>query len=729
MLKAINREHVQRIRVFVSSPNDVKAERDLLDGVVDEINRTMGDAGSFVLQLFKWERNVIPQIDQTPQGVIDNQMPDCDVYLGILRTRFGTPTGNYGSGTEQEFRAALERFNSQGKPWISFYFYNGPVELKTREEREQYDKVCEFRDELERKGVVGRYKRTRGSRDAFVEQVRSNLIKLVQQFANEAEKDDQLREEVAPVATSPVESTINSDAMDIFISYAKEDREVARRISTLFEDQGWSVWWDRKIPIGRTWHSMLEEALRNMRCMVVLWSANSIISDWVKDEAEEGKTQGKLIPILIDSVKPPVGFRGIQTADLIGWNGNSSLPGLQSLLVDMRKIIQPSREADDLRDKVTQGARASGPAPSAIVIQDTSREAQDLIGPSYTLDNNYYFSDWNPAFDMLVAKPLGLARADHCVDFIKRLENCDAVVERSKSVFAPGKDPLVDTEDLLFQSPSYGRIKFRKIAALINDQKGNPLNWTVNLNITSAEKEAELWQDLEQKLQEVVNWSRYAVSYDKLLDVFTDYHDLVDLVIRQVGNAPLCADLGAGTGNATLKLLETEPTRQVWAVESNEMMLQYLRQKVGSHSGRLTAIKDDIVRLGALRYQNDYFDAAIMLNVLYAVQDPLACLRQAYRILKPGGVLALSTPHRDTDVRKLLTKLRDVLQSRGLFESLAEEFETARLVHEKMDHLIHRDTKEDIRNYIEEAGLEICDWRESEYADAVVMIKAVKPCV
>src|SRR5262245_561058 len=143
------------------------------------------------LQLFKWERNVIPQIDQTPQGVIDNQMPDCDIYLGILRTRFGTPTGNYGSGTEQEFRAALERFNNQGKPWISFYFYNGPVELRTRAEREQYDRVCEFRDELERNGVVGRYKGTRGSRDAFVEQVRSNLIKLVQQFTNEAEKADQ----------------------------------------------------------------------------------------------------------------------------------------------------------------------------------------------------------------------------------------------------------------------------------------------------------------------------------------------------------------------------------------------------------------------------------------------------------------------------------------------------------------------------------------------------------
>ena len=121
------------------------------------------------------------------------------------------------------------------------------------------------------------------------------------------------------------------------------------------------------------------------------------------------------------------------------------------------------------------------------------------------------------------------------------------------------------------------------------------------------------------------------------MDLFTDYHDLVDLVIAQVRDAQLCADLGAGTGNGTLKLLQTEPARQVWAIESNDMMLQYLRQKVGSHIERLTTIKDDIVRLGALRYRNDYFDAAIMINVLYAVQDPLECLHQACRILKPRG--------------------------------------------------------------------------------------------
>ena len=492
MLRATNREQVRQIRVLVSLPNDIKAERDLLDRVVEDINRNIAEPGSFVFQLFKGESNAV----QTPQDSIDSQLPDCDIYLGILRTHFGTLTANYGSGTEQEFRAALERFDSEGKPWISFYFYSGPVQLRSREEREQYDKVCEFRDELEQKslGVVGRYKKLRGSRDAFVEQVKTNLSKLAQQFIDELEKTDPPKEEFAQGAPPPsaVESTLTVQGAravtDIFLSYAEEDRETARKISRLFEDEGWSVWWDRKIPIGKTWRNVLEEALQNMRCMVVLWSANSINSEWVKEEAEEGKTQRKLVPILIESVKPPMGFRTIQAADLIGWNDNQNLPGLQQLLADMRKTIQQSPEAEKLKEEVTKNPCPPSP------IQDNSRPTLDLIGPSYTLDNNYYFLDWNPAFDALVAKPLGLARADHCVDFIKRLENCDNVVERSKNVFAPGKDPLVDTEELRFQSPTYGLIKFHKIAALMNDEKGNPLSWSVNLNIASAEREAELWQ-------------------------------------------------------------------------------------------------------------------------------------------------------------------------------------------------------------------------------------------
>lgn len=732
MLNATSSEPIRKIRVFVSSPDDVKAERELLDGVLEAINRTDGESGGFILQLVEREQNVNTEINPAIGQANDVQMPDCDVYLGILRTRFGTFTGDFGSGTEQEFRAVLKRFQVEGRPRISFCFYSGPVQLKNREEVELYDKVCAFRDELELNGPVKKYKKIRGNRDAFLEQVKNSLHILVRQLIDDPKKAGQLSDEALrnvppPAAVDPAAVLPDTSAMtDIFLSYAEKDREVARKISKFFEDEGWSVWWDIKIPAGTTWRTELEEEIKKSRCMVVLWSANSINSEWVKEEAEEGRIQRKLVPILIESVKPPMGFRTIQAANLIGWNGSEDFPGLKQLLADLAKTVQQSPEAEKLRDDVTKGA----PPPSPkIVVQEVFRPTLDLIGPSYSLDSNYYFLDWNPAFDALVAKPLGLARADHCVDFIKRLENCDQVVERSKTVFAPGKDPLVDVEELLFQSPSYGRVKFHKIAALMSDDKGNPLSWSVNLNIASAEKETDLWRDLAQALQDVANWSRYALSYDKLLMPFTDYNELLKLIVSQVGDARRCADLGAGTGNATLKLFEARSDREVWVIEANEMMLQHLRQKVGAYSKRLASIKDDVVRLGALRYQNNYFDAAIMINVLYAVQDPLECLRQACRILKPGGVLALSTPHRDTDVKKILAKLRADLECKGLFEPFAEEFETAKLVHEKMDHLIHRDTKDDIRGYLRDAGLEIQEWRDSEYVDSVVVVKAVKPSV
>ena len=62
---------------------------------------------------------------------------------------------------------------------------------------------------------------------------------------------------------------------DIFISYANEDRESAAQLARTLETAGWRVWWDRRIPAGRTWRVVLEDALREMRCMVVLWSENS----------------------------------------------------------------------------------------------------------------------------------------------------------------------------------------------------------------------------------------------------------------------------------------------------------------------------------------------------------------------------------------------------------------------------------------------------------------------
>jgi ubiquinone/menaquinone biosynthesis C-methylase UbiE len=182
-----------------------------------------------------------------------------------------------------------------------------------------------------------------------------------------------------------------------------------------------------------------------------------------------------------------------------------------------------------------------------------------------------------------------------------------------------------------------------------------------------------------------------------------------------------------------LKLL-ADPNREVWAVEANETMLRHFRAKLRvemqekgiDYSDRLTIVKDDILRLGG--FPEAAFDAALLINVLYTVADREACLRQVNRILKMGGVLALSTPHHDTSVEKLFSRMAAELLEKGLFERLQQNFESARARHEAMSHLIVRDAKDDIRRYLEATGFTIAndDWQENRYVDAVIVVKAVK---
>ena len=132
---------------------------------------------------------------------------------------------------------------------------------------------------------------------------------------------------------------------DIFISYANEDRDRAAQLAAFLESAGWSVWWDRRIPAGRTWRAVLEEAVTDMRCMVVLWSEDSVKSPWVAEEAEEARRLGKtLVPVLIQRVEPPMGFRAIQAADLINWDASPDDPAARQLIADLGSLLGSRKE-------------------------------------------------------------------------------------------------------------------------------------------------------------------------------------------------------------------------------------------------------------------------------------------------------------------------------------------------------------------------------------------------
>lgn len=127
---------------------------------------------------------------------------------------------------------------------------------------------------------------------------------------------------------------------DIFLSYKSEDKAKAQTIAKALEQKGYSVWWDRIIPIGRTFDEIIEKELDASKCVVVLWSEKSVKSKWVITEAGEGDSRGILVPILIEEVKPPLAFRRIEAAKLMDWDGTSDHEEFDLLLDSIAGILQ-----------------------------------------------------------------------------------------------------------------------------------------------------------------------------------------------------------------------------------------------------------------------------------------------------------------------------------------------------------------------------------------------------
>jgi hypothetical protein len=133
---------------------------------------------------------------------------------------------------------------------------------------------------------------------------------------------------------------------DIFISYAHEDRPRAELLAQTLEGCGWSTFWDRTIPSGKTWREIIETELNGARCVIVLWSKSSIGSGWVLEEADDANRRGVLVPVLIEDVQPPIGFRSIQAAHLENWGGAQTTQAFPKLIADIAALVgRPPIEA------------------------------------------------------------------------------------------------------------------------------------------------------------------------------------------------------------------------------------------------------------------------------------------------------------------------------------------------------------------------------------------------
>ena len=101
---------------------------------------------------------------------------------------------------------------------------------------------------------------------------------------------------------------------DVFISYAREDVELAMLLARALTRNGYTVWWDDEIRAGEPFEEVIEKTLAASRCIVVLWTDHAYASSWVKREASAGAQRGMLLPLLLTDNLPPPEFSHVNAA-------------------------------------------------------------------------------------------------------------------------------------------------------------------------------------------------------------------------------------------------------------------------------------------------------------------------------------------------------------------------------------------------------------------------------
>lgn len=165
----------------------------------------------------------------------------------------------------------------------------------------------------------------------------------------------------------------------VFLSYDREDLQRAKPLAAALSSAGHSVWWDREIAGGAQFGKEIEQALSDSDAIVVLWSERSVESAWVRDEAAAGRDTNRLVPALLDSAKPPLGFRQYQGVDLSRWKGGRRASELKQLLRAIDRLtVGGARKEPDLAKTERRPRR-----PSTRLLVAIAAAAMALLGGAF----------------------------------------------------------------------------------------------------------------------------------------------------------------------------------------------------------------------------------------------------------------------------------------------------------------------------------------------------------
>ena len=753
-------QKVTKYGVFISSPGDVKQERLAVRDAINRWNLEHSATKNVVLEALMWE-TLPPTMDVKAQQAINQDLlKRADLLIAILWSRMGTPTERFGSGTEEEirlFQGSKQVYFSNKEPGLA----GGQDEL---EFAQQVRKVRDFQKALEKDGLVGIF----SSAEELEQKVSLGLTQWVDDQPSRSDPINVVSFERDAGQESLLDHWNRSNKPGFVLLFNVE-------LNTFRDDYWFDRIWGKvqeqksitqvilllpKYKIDR-----LAQSIAKYKEKFLQHPAHSIFSVGELKTFADG-TQTKMstaagFAMFRFGNDPQVGplhprshmyifskpFSNPSDEDTWAYKYvlemndhpifDSSLEEIWNDYFDPEKIRKVTDLLEDTRPTRIQEKEKKvepSPAPEPPTLDDpfetTLRIREKLFHPnvpSYTLNQNYYLLDWNPAFELTFPTDR-FYRGQYVTEFLKCLENYGESLDEGKIVVK--NPPLYHVEPFNYVSPLYGRMRFTKMTSPVMDTTGEITGWNLVLNVDSVDNSALYAEHRKQVTELDALTTKYAVAYDLITSKFSAYRELIELHSQAVAGASNVLDVGAGGGNLTERLLQNG--KCVTAVDNNDQMLSLLRRRcrIPAYANTLTINKVNVEVLNGLQ---PVFDGAVLLNVLFTLCHPQNCLRRIYELLLPGSVLALSGPRKTASLEMLFQAIeKDVRRyPKGSVEEVTwishrNVFRDVNLKFREMG-MINKYDIDQTTKILTEAGFKVEEVKDGVYAGQGMFFIARKP--
>jgi len=132
------------LTIFLASPGDLNSERQIVHNAVERVNKVLSRRTGWHMELLGWE-DTLPGYSRS-QELINKDVDLCGLFIRILWRRWGSESGKYSSGFEEEFVRARNRRRETKEPELWLFFKSIDDETK-RDPGEQLKKVLKFQEE------------------------------------------------------------------------------------------------------------------------------------------------------------------------------------------------------------------------------------------------------------------------------------------------------------------------------------------------------------------------------------------------------------------------------------------------------------------------------------------------------------------------------------------------------------------------------------------------------